>query len=55
MVESQAPAFPVPRGQASWSGSASGSRSRREGGAGLLPSEGDQQGEKAVEALQLLG
>ena len=32
MVESQAPAFPVPRGQASWSGSALGSRSRREGG-----------------------
>ena len=32
MLESQTPAFPVPRGQASWSGSASGSRSRREGG-----------------------
>lgn len=54
MVESQAPTSPVLRGPASWSGSATSSCLGR-GGAGLLPSEGDQPGENALESLQLLG
>lgn len=49
------PRLPVLRGLTSWSGSATGSCLGRVGEAGLLPSEGARPGEKALEALQLLG
>lgn len=49
------PRLPVLRVLTSWSGSATGSCLGKEGVAGLLPSEGDQPGENALKALQLLG